>query len=458
MDAASALQQTPAARSSACASLHAKQIDVPLYAYSTSLTEARWPRGAQLLAKLSRIRAAHRGRRSQAPATWIRSRRRPDTNRFLKTVVPFLKRHRADACPSRAPRSYRARIAVTATFALNGVLFASVFSRLPSIQERAEISTGVLGLALMFTMLGLIASQAAAGALVARCGSRRLVTVGLLGWSIGLVPVAFAESFAALALGLAMIGFANGLLDVSMNVHGLTVERELRRRIFTGLHAAFSFGGLCGAAIGALVAGLGVGVTPHLLAASALTVTVALVTRPLLLPSRADAAPEGPRLAVPTRALMAVGALAFCTLLAEGAMNDWAAVYLDGELETTDAVAATGLAVYSLAMGVGRLAGDRPGRGLRARSAHARRWAGGGGGDEPGSRRECHAAGPGRLRDRRPRPGRAVPHGAARRRAARVRVWGPRWRRWPAAATWGCSPGRRRWAVSRRSPEACGRR
>ena len=61
----------------------------------------------------------------------------------------------------------RARIAVTVTFALNGLLFASVFSRMPSIQERVEISTGVLGLALTFTMLGLIASQAAAGALVA---------------------------------------------------------------------------------------------------------------------------------------------------------------------------------------------------------------------------------------------------------------------------------------------------
>jgi MFS family permease len=230
---------------------------------------------------------------------------------------------------------------------------------MPTIQERAEIGTGVLGLALTFTMLGLIASQAAAGALVARFGSRRLVTLGLLGWSLALIPVAFAESFAVLAVGLAMVGLANGLLDVSMNVHGLTVERELRRPMFTGLHAAFSFGGLGGAAVGALVAGLGVGVTPHLLGASAASVAIGLATRPLLLPAGADAAPGGPLLAVPTRGLVAVGALAFCTLLAEGAVNDWAAVYLDGELGTTDAVAATGLAVFSLTMGIGRLTGDR---------------------------------------------------------------------------------------------------
>jgi MFS family permease len=230
---------------------------------------------------------------------------------------------------------------------------------MPTIQQRAEISTGVLGLALACMMLGLIASQAGAGALVARFGSRRLVTLGLLGWSLALIPVALAESFALLAVGLAMIGFSNGLLDVSMNVHGLTVERELRRPMFTGLHAAFSFGGLGGALIGALVAGLDVGVTPHLLVASGVTVAVALATRPLLLPAGADAAPGGPLLVVPTRGLVAVGALAFCTLLAEGAVNDWAAVYLNGEIGTTDAVAATGLAAFSLAMGIGRLAGDR---------------------------------------------------------------------------------------------------
>ncbi|HEX2414662.1 MAG TPA: MFS transporter [Thermoleophilaceae bacterium] len=230
---------------------------------------------------------------------------------------------------------------------------------MPTIQERAEISTAMLGLALTFTMLGLIASQAAAGALVARFGSRGLVTLGLLGWSLALIPVAVAESFAVLAVGLAMVGLANGLLDVSMNVHGLTVEQELRRPMFTGLHAAFSFGGLGGAAVGALVAGLGVGVAPHLLAASAAAVAIGLATRPLLLPAGADAAPGGPLLAVPTRGLVAVGALAFCTLLAEGAVNDWAAVYLDGELGTTEAVAATGLAVFSLTMGIGRLAGDR---------------------------------------------------------------------------------------------------
>jgi hypothetical protein len=93
-DAASALRQTPAARYLGLRLMHGKQIDLPLYAYSTDLTEGRVARGARRLARVSRIRrptvvddrsAAHLDPLSAAPAT----------NRFLKTVVPFLKRVRS---------------------------------------------------------------------------------------------------------------------------------------------------------------------------------------------------------------------------------------------------------------------------------------------------------------------------------------------------------------------------
>lgn len=253
----------------------------------------------------------------------------------------------------------RARFAVTLIFALNGLTFATIFSRMPSIQERVGIDDGALGLALVALTGGLLVSQVAAGALIARFGSRHVVTLGLAGWSLALVPVALAESLPALALGLAMVGLANGQLDVSMNVHGLTVEGRLGRAMFTGLHAAFSFGGLAGAAIGGLVAALGVGVTEHLVSVALITAVVAVLTRGSLLPRGADAAPGGPLFAVPSRELLAVGAFAFCVLLAEGAMNDWSAVYLAREVGTADSVAAIGLAVFSLSMGVGRLFGDR---------------------------------------------------------------------------------------------------
>jgi hypothetical protein len=91
IDAASPLRMTPAARYLGLRLRHAKQIDVPLYAYSTDLTNGNVARGARRLVDMSRIRrsrvvddrsAAHLDPLSAAPAR----------NRFLKTVVPFLRR------------------------------------------------------------------------------------------------------------------------------------------------------------------------------------------------------------------------------------------------------------------------------------------------------------------------------------------------------------------------------
>jgi MFS family permease len=252
-----------------------------------------------------------------------------------------------------------ARVAVTAIFALNGALFASIFSRLPAIQERVDVGDGALGLALLCAMLGLLASQLVAGPLIARRGSRTLVIVGGLGYALALVPVALSESFGVLAASLAFAGLSNGVLDVSMNTHGLTVEKQLGRPILSTLHAAFSFGALGGAAVGGLVAGAGVGVEAHLFTVAAAGVVSILVAGRFLLPRDADATPDGPLFAVPSRALALVGAFAFCVLLSEGAVNDWSAVYMENELGASEGIAAAGLAAFSLTMGIGRLFGDR---------------------------------------------------------------------------------------------------
>ncbi|HET8822822.1 MAG TPA: hypothetical protein VFM57_14855 [Thermoleophilaceae bacterium] len=91
IDAASPLRQTPAARFLGLRLMHGNEIDVPLYAYSTDLTEGGVARGARRLAARAPIpslrvvddrRASHLDPLSAAPRT----------NRFLRTVVPFLRR------------------------------------------------------------------------------------------------------------------------------------------------------------------------------------------------------------------------------------------------------------------------------------------------------------------------------------------------------------------------------
>jgi predicted MFS family arabinose efflux permease len=253
----------------------------------------------------------------------------------------------------------RSRAAITAVFAANGALFASLYSRLPTLQAELGLSEGQLGLALLAAPIGLIAAQVAGGGVAARLGSRPVTVAAGLATACVMALPALAGDLAALAGALLLVGAANGALDVSMNAQGIAVERARGTALFTSLHAAFSFGALGGAGLGALAAGLGAAPELHLALASVVGVAIFLAARPALLGPEHDAGAGAPLLARPTRALAGLGALAFCVLLAEGAMFDWSAVYLAGTLAAGPALAAAGLAVFQGAMGTGRLAGDR---------------------------------------------------------------------------------------------------
>jgi fucose permease len=252
----------------------------------------------------------------------------------------------------------RARTAITTIFALNGFLFGTLFSRLPALRERADLSHGDVGLLLLCSTAGLFLMQPLAGALTARLGSRPVVVLGAVVYALGLIPIALAPSAAALAPAFLLIGMGSGVLDVSMNVQGVAVERQLGRPILASLHAAFSFGGLGGALVGSLAAATQLGLPAHYVAVATLGVGVALAARTELVSEHTDGGPR-PLWARPTRRLAALGALAFCVLMAEGAVNDWIAIYFKEHLGTTGAVAAAALAVFALAEATGRLLGDR---------------------------------------------------------------------------------------------------
>jgi predicted MFS family arabinose efflux permease len=247
---------------------------------------------------------------------------------------------------------------VTAVFFLNGLVFSSWYSRLPDIQDRLDLGTGALGLALLGAPLGLLVAQPLTGALAATVGPRRLVAAAPLWLAAGVAP-ALAVDAPTLALATLAVGAANGVLDVSMNVEGLAVERAGHKRIFNSLHAAFSFGALTGAAIGGLAAAAELDPLPHLAIVVACGAAAAALASRGLPPADAQPPPPGPRFARPSRRLAALGAVVFCVLLAEGAVFDWSGIFIRRETDAPVGLAPAGLAAFNLAMGFGRLSADR---------------------------------------------------------------------------------------------------
>lgn len=253
-----------------------------------------------------------------------------------------------------------ARLSVLAVFFLNGLAVASWFVRIPAVRDNLGLSEGLLGVALLGAAVGAMVAMPLAGALTSRFGSRRVVGVTALLISFSLIPPALAPNLFFLVPALVLLGASNGALDVSMNSQAVAVEKEYGRPIMSSFHAAFSLGGLAGAASGGLVAAAGIGPLPHLSAVAVLCASTALVAYRPLLPASADAAGDGaPAFARPTRALLGLGVISFCVLLGEGAMADWSAVYLKDTLTTGPGFAAAGYAAFSLAMAFGRLLGDR---------------------------------------------------------------------------------------------------
>lgn len=224
------------------------------------------------------------------------------------------------------------RLAIALFFFGDGLVVGSWAARIPAVQRHADLTNARLGLALFAASLGALAAMPLAGWLCGRIGSRGVTVAGLLGGAAALSLASSAGGLGALAAVLFGFGAAFGAVNVAANAQGLALERLYGRPILSSFHAAFSSGGLVGAGLGALAAGLGVAPRLHFGVLALVVALFVLAARPWLLPREADEPGGAMTLVRPPRALLVLGAAAFCTLLAEGAAADWSAVYLSHSL------------------------------------------------------------------------------------------------------------------------------
>lgn len=256
------------------------------------------------------------------------------------------------------------RAAIASLFFVHGGVLGSWVVHIPTVQERLALGEGTLGLALLGTSAGAILAMPLAGGWTERVGSRRVAGLASLGYCLFLPVLLVLPGPLLLAGGLLALGASGGCQNVAMNAQAVALSERYRRPIMSSFHALFSIGGLVGSAGGGLLLRGGIDPEPHLVGAAAVLIALSAAAYPLLLPASVDVATpresdERPFLRWPDRALWGLGLLAFLTLLAEGAMSDWSAVYMRRSLETSPATASTGYAAFSATMALGRLAGDR---------------------------------------------------------------------------------------------------
>jgi len=277
----------------------------------------------------------------------------------------------------------RVRTAATAFFAFDGFIFATWAVRIPAVKAATGASPAELGVALLGVSGGAVATMALSGTLVRRFGATRVLICGAAWLSLALLLPALARSAVALGLGLAVFGIGYGCVNVAMNTIAVDVVAALRRPVMPSFHAAWSLGGLAGAAVGGLLAPL-LTPLPHFAIASLLGLTVTVVCGRILLanplPGDGAAAGDGASIGIGAgagaappgsgaagggadvgahvwRAVLLLGVLAACAAYCEGSASDWGALRLRG-LGAGPGLAAAGYAAFALAEACGRMAGS----------------------------------------------------------------------------------------------------
>ncbi|MBA4352638.1 MAG: MFS transporter, partial [Rhodobacter sp.] len=241
----------------------------------------------------------------------------------------------------------RGRWAVSAMFLANGFIMGAWAPQIPLLLPRHQITEATLGLLILVLGLGAISAMLFSGRLIEIFGARRVLRVFALSILPALPLVVFAPNLMLLIPAMALFGATLGSMDVVMNAHAVEVERRLGRAVMSSLHGFWSVGGFLGGAGGGLLLAQ-LGAEGQALWAAGMAGLAVLVAMPFLAPDdprpilAPGVKPERARLLPRAASVWILGLLALFCMVPEGAVLDWAALYVRQELGAE--IARSGLA------------------------------------------------------------------------------------------------------------------
>jgi MFS family permease len=262
-------------------------------------------------------------------------------------------------------RDRRARVAVAGAYFVQGFCFAGLLTQVASLQKKFGFDDTQLSLVLLAVPVVAGVGSVVAGLLSARLGSSRVLRAGGPGVCLAITLTGLAGRQWQLYLALAFVGLMLGLVDATMNMQGVAVERRYRRPVLNSFHAVWSAGAILGALATSGTAHLGWSIAVSLSTVAAAGVVLALLAGPGQL-RRAeeaavtlDAVEAAVEARIPWRPIILIGTAMMLMYIADSAVSNWSSVFIEKTLDASTSVAALGLAAYQTTMLLGRTAGDR---------------------------------------------------------------------------------------------------
>jgi len=264
------------------------------------------------------------------------------------------------------PRQARqARASAFAAFGIQGMTFASLITRLPTIKDRFDLTDYEVLL-----VLGGVAILSGVGSVLAgyaaqRFGSAVVLRVALAASAGIVVLIAVADNLPLLVVTSCGYGLCVGFVDVCMNLQGVGIQDVYRRSIMVGFHGMWSLGAVVGGVYATITLELDWALLPSLLLVATVAVLLnAALCRNLLAvdpidgppPGRADRAHRAVR--VPWWPVLLLAVPTFVMWFLDAATSAWGGIYLTDGLDASEGAGALAFTAYQAVLLLTRLVGD----------------------------------------------------------------------------------------------------
>lgn len=254
----------------------------------------------------------------------------------------------------------RGVLLIMTLFFLQPVAIGCWLALIPYVKDTLGLSKAELSIALLGSPVALLVALQVAGKAVGLFGVRKLFLYAFPLQAVASVLPIIAVNQLTLFLGLAAFGAAIALMEVALNVYAGRIEKKAARMIMNRCHGFWALGLMTGSLVISVLAGA---LTPlgAMMFGSFVTAIVGFYLA-LGLPKVGEE--ENKRQLVRRklrelpRSLFFIAIFMFAMTLTEGAMADWAAVYLSERMESSLTDAAIAVTVFSGFLAAGRFAGD----------------------------------------------------------------------------------------------------
>lgn len=257
-----------------------------------------------------------------------------------------------------------ARWAIRIQFSLGAVLLGLWAVRIAEFKTLVGLTNSELALYLLIPPFTLMAVMTQTPKITRKFGVRNLILIGLILWSFSFFALSAIPPRWVIALILVIMGMGAAVLEVGLNAVAQKIDRD-DRPVMLSAHGFWSIGFTIGSVLSGLLAENQIPfLTQQILVTPIILILAWMCYLPLPEP-RASSAEQ--KSSWPSLAFLPFCLIPFAALLIEGAMGDWASVFLKEERGANPMQFGLITGSFTAGMALTRITGDYLRRFLSAR-------------------------------------------------------------------------------------------